>query len=172
MKNIIIAYPIKKTAIQIKSVLNKNGYHVSHICATGASVLSLASELRGGVVICASILRDMSADTLGERLPAGFDVIALSKGGKADYIGNMINLPLPLNVTDFINTVAVLVSSQSSFTQRSEAESNYISYAKTILINVNEMTEMQAHKYLQNESMKKGKKIVDIAKEIIKQFDN
>ena len=86
MKSIIVAYPVKQTALQIKNVLESEGLYVSHICGTGASVLNIAADMRGGVIVCASILRDMGAGTIAERLPAGFDIVALSKSGRQSYI--------------------------------------------------------------------------------------
>ncbi len=170
MKNIIVAYPVKDTAMQIKNVLEDNGFYVSHICATGASVLSIASDMRCGVIVCASILRDMGANILAENLPPDFDVVALSKGGRENYMGNLVSMPLPLDREEFIETVAVLAATDSSFTRRSADDSDIISKAKLILMNLNNMTEMQAHKYLQKESMKSGKKLAETAKRIIKQF--
>lgn len=170
LKSVIIAFPNKNTALQIRAVLEEYGIYVSHICATGASVLSIASEMHGGVIVCSSILRDSSAQFLSERLGAGFDIVALSKGGKQNYLGNFINLPMPLDKDEFCSTVAVLVSSRSSFSNRKKEDEDYISNAKAILMNINDMTEMQAHKYLQQESMKQGKKITDIAKKITEQF--
>lgn len=170
MKNIIVAYPIKDTALQIKNVLEAEGLHVAYVCATGASVLNIASDMRGGVIVCASILRDMSAAAIAERLPAGFDIVALSKGGRQEYMGNYISLPLPLDREEFVSTVAILMSSTSSFTSRKKDDAECISSAKHILMSVNEFSEMQAHKHLQQLSMKNGKKIADVAKDIIDQF--
>lgn len=167
MRSVIIAYPIKSTALQIRNVLESEGIYVSHICATGASVLNIAVDMRGGVIVCASVLSDMSAGDLAERLPSGFDIVALSKGVREKYMGNYISLPLPIDVSEFTKTIAVLAVSDSSFTFRDKTESNYVSNAKSILMNLNGMTEMQAHKYLQQESMKTGKKIIDVAKDII-----
>lgn len=167
MKSIIIAYPNKESAVQLKSVLEREGFYVSNICTTGASVLSIAGDLRDGVIVCASILKDTTAASLADDLPAGFDVVALTKGGKQVYMGNYLSLPLPLNRQEFISTVAVLVSSQSSFTNRKKNDEEYISNAKSFLMSVNNMSEMQAHKYLQKLSMKEGKKMVDVAKQIL-----
>lgn len=171
MKSIIIAYPNKNMAIQLRNVLEENGLYVSHICGTGASALGIAADMRSGVIICASILRDMGAVALAERLPAGFDVVALSKGGRADFLGNLISFPLPLDKNEFIRTVEILVATDSSFTNRSQDDSQYISKAKALLMSINSMNEAQAHKFLQKESMKSGKKIVDVAKDIIAKFD-
>lgn len=172
LKSVIIAFPNKNTALQIRAVLEEYGIYVSHICATGASVLSIASEMNGGVIVCAAILRDSSAQFLSERLGAGFDIVALSKGGKQNYLGNFISLPMPLDKDEFCSTVAVLVSSRSSFSNRKKADDDYISNAKAILMNINEMTEMQAHKYLQKKSMQQGRKIADVAKDIIKRVED
>lgn len=85
-------------------------------------------------------------------------------------MGNLINLPLPLNKNDFLETVSVLVSTRSSFTQRKNDEGEIISNAKLVLMNANGITESQAHKFLQQESMRKGKKMLELAKEIINDF--
>ena len=86
-------------------------------------------------------------------------------------MGNLICLPLPLDKDDFLRTVEILVTTESSFTDRNLNDSEYISNAKAILMNINSMTEMQAHKFLQNESMKSGMKMVDVAKDIIARFE-
>lgn len=170
MKEIIIAYPVKEVALQLRSMIESEGYHVSYICACGATVLNIAQGMHEGVIVCASILRDMGAGVLAENLPVGFDVIALSKNGVESYMGNLISLPLPVNRAEFINTIAILVSSRSGFTRRKDNENEIISNAKTILMNDNDITETQAHKYLQKESMKRGKKMVELAREIINDF--
>ena len=75
-----------------------------------------------------------------------------------------------LNKDDFLRTVEILVATESSFTNRNLEDSEYISNAKAVLRSLNSMSEMQAHKYLQSESMKKGIKMVDVAKSIISKF--
>lgn len=127
---------------------------MSHICALGSSALGAAGEKDAGVIICASLLRDMGAGTLAEQLPADFDVVALSKNGKTEYMGNLITLTLPLDRQEFLQTVAVLAASKSSFTRRKEADEDLISNAKLVLMNTQDMTELQAHRFLQKESMR------------------
>lgn len=170
MKDIIIAYPSKNTALQLRSFLESEGFHVSYVCALASSVLNIAQELNEGIVICASLLSDMSAVSLAEQLPFGFDVISLSKNGRESYMGNIIDIPMPLHKEEFLQTVSILVSTHSSFTQRNKADGEMISNAKLILMKVKDITEGQAHKYLQQESMRTGKKIAAIAKEIVNDF--
>ncbi len=170
MKDIIVAYPVKSTALQIRGMLESEGFHVSFVCATGASVLNIAQNLREGVIVCASIMSDMGAGVLAENLPVGFDVVALSKNGREEYMGNLINLPLPVSRDEFLQTVSVLVSTRSSFTHHGSDDGELIYNAKLILMNNRDISESQAHRYLQKESMRTGKKIADIAKMIVNDF--
>ena len=160
MKDIIIAYPNKEVALRLRALLVGEGLRVSHICALGSSALGAAGEKDAGVIICASLLRDMGAGTLAEQLPADFDVVALSKNGKTEYMGNLITLTLPLDRQEFLQTVA----------RRKEADEDLISNAKLVLMNTQDMTELQAHRFLQKESMRTGLKITDLAQKIINDF--
>ena len=44
MKDIIVAYPSKKTALHLAGLLEEGGVSVSHVCALGASVLQIAPK--------------------------------------------------------------------------------------------------------------------------------
>ena len=59
MKDIIIAYPNKEVALRLRALLVGEGFRVSHICALGSSALGAAGEKDAGVIICASLLRDI-----------------------------------------------------------------------------------------------------------------
>lgn len=170
MRDIIIAYPVKNVALKLRSLLESEGLHVYCVCAMGSSALSISQDMRDGVIVCAEMLSDMSAGNIAEHLPPNFDVVALSKNGTQSYMGNLIYLPLPVNRDEFISTVSILASSTSAFTRRDNDDAEIISKAKLIIMDRMEMTETQAHKYLQNESMKTGKKLVKLAQEIINDF--
>ena len=78
MKDIVVVYPVKETAQAIANLIEKRGFHVSHICALGSSVLEISQQKRRGVIVCPFVMRDMSAADLAEILPVDFDVVALS----------------------------------------------------------------------------------------------
>ena len=163
MREILVAYPSKDTALKLRSLLEGEGYDVPYVCATGASVLSIAQDMTEG-------LRDMTAGNIAEHLPPGFDIVAFTRGDTDSFMSNLIYLPLPVDRQEFLNTVGVLVNSVSSFTKRSVSDEDVISKAKLILKETNGFSELQAHKYLQRESMKMGKKIAVLAQEIINDF--
>ena len=167
MKDIIVVYPKKETALSLRSLIEKNGFHVTHICALGSSALEIAHEKQSGIIVCPFLLRDITAAELAEQVPPGFDIIALSKNGSEQYMGNLITLPVPMDREDFLNTVHMLASSKSSFTRRTGEDGEYISKAKEALMHIKGMSETQAHKYLQQQSMKSGKKIAAAAMDIL-----
>ena len=167
LKDIIVVYPKKETALSIRSMIEKSGFRVTHVCALGSSALEIAQEKQSGAIVCPFVMRDITAAELAEQVPQGFDIIALSKSGSEQYMGNLITLPVPMDRNDFLNTVQMLACSKSSFTRRTGAEDEYISKAKEALISLKGMSETQAHKFLQQESMKSGKKIAVVAMDIL-----
>ena len=171
MKDIIVVYPSRDTAMKLRALIEKGGYHVSHICAHGSTALEIAQEKRNGVIVCPFVMRDMSSADLADALPNDFDVIALSKNGSEQYMGNMLTLAMPLDVNEFLQTVGILASSQSGFTKRSESDHDYILKAKEALMSVKGMSEMQAHKYLQKVSMNSGKKLLQAAMDILDELN-
>ena len=171
MKDIIVVYPSRDTAMKLRAIIEKGGYHVSHICAHGSTALEIAQEKRNGVIVCPFVMRDMSSADLADALPNDFDVIALSKNGSEQYMGNMLTLAMPLDVNEFLQTVGILASSQSGFTKRSESDYDYILKAKEALMSVKGMSEMQAHKYLQKVSMNSGKKLLQTAMDILDELN-
>lgn len=170
MRDLIVAYPTKNTALKLRSLLESEGFHVAFVCGSGASVLSISQDMHEGVVVCAEALRDMSAGNIAEHLPPDFDIVAFTHGDTDSFMSNLIYLPLPVERDEFISTVSVLANSVSAFTRRSGSDSEIISKAKLVLMEKNGFTETQAHKYLQKESMKTGKKIISLAQEIINDF--
>lgn len=170
VKDVIVVYPVKETAMAIRALIENGGFHVSHVCALGSSALEISYSKKSGVIVCPFVMRDMSSAQLAEALPVDFDVIALSKSGTEQYMGNMITLPLPINKSDFLQTVGLLANSQSGFTRRSGEDADYIAKAKQALMSLKGMSEMQAHKYLQNESMKSGKRLAQTAMDILGQL--
>ena len=163
MKDIIVVYPKKETALAIRSMIEKSGFCVTHICALGSSALEIAHEKQSGVIVCPFVMKDITA----AEVPQGFDIIALSKNGSEQYMGNMITLPVPMDRSDFLNTVHMLASSKSSFTRRTGEDGEYIAKAKEALMHLKGISETQAHRYLQQESMRSGKKIAAVAMDIL-----
>lgn len=171
LKDIIVIYPERKTALSIRSLIEKNGYPVFRICSHGSTALEFAALGDGqGIIVCPYYMSDMSAADLAHQLPPGFDVIAFSKSGAQQYAGNLVSLPVPINTAEFLQTLSVLYSSRASVPQGARDGDECVAAAKRKLMAANGFSEMQAHKYLQKESMKSGKRISQLAAEILEGY--
>ncbi len=168
VKDIIVVYHVKRTALSICSLLNNAGLHVSDICALGATALSLVHDKIQCIIICPSMMQDMTAAELANNIPQGIDVIALSNNGSLQYMDNLVTLPVPIDPEQFLQTVRIFASSsQSNFIRRSKNDDEYIQKAKECLMSSMNMTEDEAHKYLQKTSMQTRQSMLETAKKII-----
>ena len=52
MNEIIVAFPKKEIAINIRNILVRGGIDVYGVCTTGAQVLHMADTLDEGIIIC------------------------------------------------------------------------------------------------------------------------
>ncbi|MHB1452891.1 MAG: ANTAR domain-containing response regulator [Saccharofermentanales bacterium] len=187
MKNLIIALNDHPTAQKIRTILSSSGIPVAGVCTSAAQVIILARRLQGtGLVICQSRFADQTADFIAEQLLPDYEFLLLSHGDiKTAYNGKgMYSLHLPLMRTDLIDSVKMLMSAGSrqdggnccakpqemkakEKKSRSSEEVRLIEDAKNILISRNNLTEEQAHRFLQKKSMDSGCRLTDTARAII-----
>lgn len=87
----------------------------------------------------------------------------------------MICLPMPLKVHDLVDTLEMMVQSQARIRrkqrlrpkERNLEEQNLIMRAKELLMERNNMTESEAHRYIQKCSMDSGTNLVETAQMVI-----
>ncbi len=173
MAGIIVAFPKQEDAISIKNILVRNGYSVMAICTNGTHVLSAVDDLNDGIVVCGYKVNDMLYYQLRENLPKEFEMIVIASPAKFEgerYEG-VVNIAMPLKVYDLVNTVDMLMQTlarrrkkrRETPKQRSSEEQKLLEEAKAILMERNNMTEMEAHRYIQKISMDSGTNMVETA---------
>lgn len=177
MVNIIVALPRIEDAKGIRGILNKNGFKVTAVCTTGAQVLSQIDDWNDGIIICGYKLTDMMYSGLHECLPEGFDMLIMaSVNVAADCLdNNIICLVQPFKVCDLVNTVsmmsqAILRRRKKARQQpkvRNEKEIGLIKEAKKLLMERNNMSEEEAHRYIQKCSMDSGVNMVETAQMVL-----
>lgn len=177
MTNIIVAFSKPEDGKSIKGILMRNGFQVVAVCTSGAQTISAAESLNDGVVVSGYRFEDMMYDELRQCLPATFDMLLISSpvrwGGQ--QMDNVICLPMPLKVHDLLDTLEMMVQAQmrvrrkmrSRPKERSEEEKNLIAQAKALLMERNNMTEAEAHRYIQKCSMDSGTNLVETAQMVI-----
>ena len=174
MANIVIAFPKMEDAIGIKNLLVRNGYPVTAVCTSGANVLSTIDDYNDGIVVCGYKLTDMLFSELRANMAGDFEMILLASAGKisdADCEG-VVPVLMPLKAADFVNTVAMLSMNIARKKKKRKnipkTRSDEIDRAKKILMEKNNMTEQEAHRYIQKISMDSGTGMAETAQMVIR----
>jgi response regulator NasT len=188
MKSVIIAFSNPLLYDWIKTVLNRGGYTIEYACKTAGEVARVADFCTSPVVVCGFQFSDMTAEdlmaVLGGRL-AMVTVVLPHQRGLVER-GDMSVLPYPVNATDLLQAIeqAERSAAQAAITparktggkesngkdsaaDRSAEDKLLILKAKEMLMKQFQMTESQAHRFLQKSSMDRGLKIVDAARMVL-----
>ncbi|MCI8402523.1 MAG: ANTAR domain-containing protein [Lachnospiraceae bacterium] len=176
MVNIIVAFSKAEDAKNIKNILVRNGFCVPAVCVTGAQTIHYAESLDHGVVVCGGRFSDMLAAGLRQRLSKNFDMLMVASPSYRDAgQEDIVFVAMPLKIHDLVNSLSMVCQAQERRRKklreiakvRSEQERNLIANAKRILMERNNMTESEAHRYIQKCSMDSGTNMVETAQMII-----
>lgn len=180
MTCIIVAFPKHEDAVAIKGILIRNGYEVAAVCTSGANVLAAADSYSEGIVVCGYKMTDMIYYQLRENLPKGFEMLVLASPAKTEgsSIDGVVSVAMPLRVYDLINTVEMLTGTitrrrkkrRETPRKRSPEEQKILEDAKNILMNRNNMSEADAHRYIQKISMDSGTNMAETAEMVLNLF--
>lgn len=173
MLSIVVAFPKLEDAKNIRNVLVRNGYNVCAVCTTGAQVVSIANELDGGIVLCGYRLSDMHYSELHMYLPVGFEMLLVASKSKLQDVTqrSIVCLAMPIKSNDLLNTMQMMTSNYLRRRKRAKAKPKtrsaedraVIEKAKVLLMNRNNMSEEEAHRYIQKTSMDSGTNMVETA---------
>ena len=180
MFSVIVGFPKLEDANSIKNVLIRNGYNVSEACTLGSQVISLANDLDEGIIVCGYRFSDMHFSELYNYLPKGFEMLLVASPEKLEYCqdNNIVCLQMPIKTTDLLNTIQMMSyqyqrrkkKDKDKPKSRSEEDIALIKKAKMILMDRNNMTEEEAHRYLQKTSMDSGTNLVEMSEMVLKMF--
>lgn len=177
MTSIIVALPKVDDAKNMKNLLVRSGYSVEAVCTSGAQALAQADNLNDGIVVCGYKLADMLYSELHESLPQGFEMLLMaSQRFLMECRDNdIVCLSMPFKLNDLVNTVEMMSNSiaykrrkrREQPKQRNPEEVALINEAKLLLMNRNNMTEEEAHRYIQKTSMDNSTSLVETAKMVL-----
>ena len=177
MLSIIIAFPKIDDANNIKMLLIRNGYDVNATCTSGAQAIAIANELDEGIVITGYRLPDMLYREMNGYLPKGFELLLLASSQRLSECseGNVVSLSMPIKIQDLLNTLQMMTYNymrrkkreKNKPKERSQEEKQTIERAKRLLMERNNMSEEEAHRYIQKTSMDSGTNLVEMAEMIL-----
>lgn len=177
MTSIIVLFPKIEDAKNIRNLLVRNGFDVEAVCTTGAAALSYAEGLGDGIVVCGYKFPDMMYTELREYLPSYFEMLLVASRSRwEDMRGDgVVCLEMPIKLHDLLGTIQMMQQGierrrkkrKMTPKVRSKEDEQLITDAKALLMERNNMTESEAHKYLQKTSMDSGTNIVETAQMVL-----
>lgn len=177
MISIVVAFPKMENAKSIKNILVRSGYEVTAVCTTGAQTLQVINDLDGGIIVCGYRFMDMQYNEILEYMPKGFQMLLVAS--KANWSrraeSDLVCLSMPLKVQELNNTLEMMLYTLKREQKkrkrqprgRSEEEKRCIEKAKQLLMERNNFTEEEAHRYIQKTSMDGGTDMVETAQMIL-----
>ena len=171
--NIILVFPKPETAKSLKNVLRKAGYEVNASVSTVAQALQATSEYDSGIIVSNYKLIDGMAIDIYDNAGKSYQFLMI---GPKDYvearaIPDIFSLSTPLHVGELLSTMEVMSYAYARWRKKrrekprvhTAKEQQTIDRAKTLLMERNGMSELEAHRYLQKSSMDNGSGIAETA---------
>ena len=177
MSNIVIAFPKKEVAQNIRKILSQSGYSVQAVCSTGAQALASVNNLENGILICGSRFIDMMYMEIHDYLPPEFQMLLIASPTSIQEreVENLVCLELPMKVHELLQTLEMMEGQirrrrkrlRNIPRQRPEEDRQMIEQAKALLMDRNKFSEEEAHRYIQKRSMENGTGLVEVAQMIL-----
>ncbi len=178
LAGIIVAFPKQEDSRSIKNLLIRNGFSTVASCTSGAQAISRAYDFEEGIIICGYRLPDMNYAEIIENVEGRFEVLLIASTERLarDETGVTVStLTMPIKVRDLINTVEMMENNILSRRnkkirkshERTPEEKAIVEQAKAVLMEKNNMSESEAHRYIQKSSMDSGSNMVETSKMIL-----
>ena len=177
MVGIIVVFPNKDNAANIRNLLARGGMTVTGVCTTGAQAMNYADTVDEGIVVCGYKLKDMLYSELREYLPSNFEMLLIASPDKwsSGLADGVMGLNMPRKVYDLLNTVEMMLESMNRRRrkrkqepkERNPKQQEVIRRAKELLMDRNNMSEGEAHRYLQKNSMDSGTNMAETAEMVL-----
>lgn len=196
MRSIIVAFHDMDTAHRIRDVLLRHNLPVKAIATNASMALrNISSDDGGGLIVCGSHFSDMSSVNMLTLLPDDYDMLMLLSNKDMDFSfehrEGLYTLSLPVQAQDLASSARMLLETRQLYTGsfrpskpaaskpgdagaglRKQNEQRIIDQAKALLMNRNNMSEPEAHRFLQKKSMDSGSKLIDMAITVLKSQEN
>ena len=174
METVIVAFGGEKTCHRIREILENAGAASCLLCHSAAEVKRLVHKQHISTVISGFKFPDDSAEGLFEDLPPSCAMLLLAVQSQLDLCGNedIFKLASPVSKGDLIASVRMLIQMSHRLERfvrprRTQEEKALIDQAKAVLMDRHGMTEEQAHRFLQKQSMDSGAKLLDTARLVL-----
>lgn len=174
MSYIVIAMPRREDAVRLKQIIIRSGiWDQIMTCSGGNDVVRAIKQKEVSLVITTRRLKDMGYEELSSYLPFDLTMVLLVKDpGMIPFSSNVIPLELPLKMEKLNLTLRrhlpdIRTVRKSRKPKRSAEEQKVIDDAKALLMEQKNLSEPDAFRYIQKNSMDTGKSMLETAQMIL-----
>ena len=196
MRQVIVVFERQSNCDRLREIIEKNGEFSCVVCRTADQVRRAVRKLRSDIVVCGFKLGEESCESLFYDLPQRCSMLMVAPQAQLDLCETegIFKLRAPVRRSELMASVRLLsqaalcaaravvasaagndasqvarsASSQGHApARRSQEERELVERAKAVLMSRHGMTEEQAHRFLQKQSMDNGARLADTAKLVL-----
>ena len=175
MQTVIGAFEGGANSAKIKEVLENGGEFSCLVCRSAAEVKRAVHKQHQCIIVCGFKLVDETCEELFHDLPAGCFMLMVGPRTRLELneTEGIFKLQSPMRRGELLASVRMLAQFQRYVPRekgpagRGEKEQKLIAQAKAVLMDRHGMTEEQAHRFLQKQSMDNGAKLTDTARLVL-----
>ncbi len=185
--SILLALRQRESIEQIKNILTPRGYSLIDSCTSGMQALRVAGLSHIDIAIVGFTLSDMPGLTFANDLLSqqACSVLMLTPPEQINYVRNnagandIVCLPRPVTPQSLLTSIDLILQyrdriqciTQETQKLKTDLKRRAIAEkAKTLLMHKLNMTESDAWRYLQKQSMDSGRPLQDVAETVIKEY--
>lgn len=177
MIDIIVVFPQLKDGQGIRNLFVRNGYRVGAVCTSGAQAKSYMDSIDYGIVVCGYKFGDMIYSELFHDLESTFEMLLVASRTKIEegIVEGVVYVEMPLKSFTLLNTLDMMMlalerlkkKGKQKPKERNIVQKTIINEAKKTLMKSKNMTEEEAHRYIQKRSMDSGNNMVETAQMVL-----
>lgn len=174
MRQVIVAFESRANRERIRDILESTGEFSCLLCQNGDEVRRVVRKLRLDIVVCGFKLGEESSESVFFDLPQRCVMLMIAPQDRLELCEaeGIFKLQTPLRRSELLASVRMLAQLRypgrdSGPAQRSQEERELVQRAKAVLMDRHGMTEEQAHRFLQKQSMDNGARLTDTARLVL-----
>jgi len=175
MRQVIVAFERQANCDKLREILEAGGEFSCLVCRTADQVRRAVRKLRLDIVVCGFKLGEESCESLSYDLPQRCSMLMVAPQAQLDLCEaeGIFKLQSPIRRAELLASVRLLAQlsragrPERGPVQRSREERELVERAKAVLMDRHGMTEEQAHRFLQKQSMDNGARLTDTAKLVL-----
>lgn len=177
MEQIIVAFEKRDNCDRLREILEGSGEFSCLTCQSGAQVRRALGSQATGLVVCGFKLADESCEALYGDLPPRCAMLMVAPQAQLDLCEatGVFKLPTPLHRSELLASVRLLAQLIRAWertpVRRTQADRELVAQAKEALMSYSGMTEEEAHRFLQKQSMDHRAPMADTARHVLREMD-